>query len=666
MTARLQVKSRTVYAGVRRDDAAGGPYERIDGIFTFAVDPQHAANRAIADLGLARTHTDGCVHIEADVVILRPVDPPGGSTRVLVEATNRGRRIVPWILNRAGPPAPADPGIPSGDGFLFRHGFSVVFLGWQWDVPRDGVLLGLDAPRARSRGGHVRGHTVVEIRPNVAERTRRLADGSHQALPVHDVDEADAVLTVRDWDDDKPRVISRDRWAFVRETDQGLVPSRHHITLFDGFEPGRHYHVRYTAAEAPVAGCGLLALREAASFVRSPAADNPLAGHAERVHAFGMSQAGRLLRHFVYLGLNRTPAGTPAYDGMLIVCAGAQRGEFNHRFAHPSVQATPGPGHRFPFADVELDDPYGAADRDGLLKRQQQLGCVPKIMAINTSAEYWRGDASLTHIDPTGTRDLDPPEDVRLYAIASTQHLPGSIPQHDVHTSDRSRGRYGFNVVDFTPVPRAALLHLDAWVGRGVDPPPSRVPTLTEGTAVPRSQVLGALSMFRDLHLPDLDRLPSLRTVDPDPRVDGGTAPRRSTGRQVYPAVVSAVDPDGNEVAGIQLPDARVPLGTHTGWNPRHPSTGGSEQLAAMHGFTWFFSRTRAERQRHGDPRLSLEERYAGRDEFRKRAQEAAEALASDGYVLAEDVPLLVADALARWDYVMLGDHGPYSPFARR
>jgi hypothetical protein len=542
----------------------------------------------------------------------------------------------------------------------------VVYLGWQWDVIRDGVLLGLTMPRARRGGNHLTGRTVVEIRPNAPERCRLLAHGSHRPLPVHDLDEVDAVMTVRDWEDGRPSVIPRERWAFARETDQGHVPSREHVTLFEGFEPGRHYHVSYTAAEAPIVGCGLLALREAAAFLRSDAGSNPLAEPADRVYAFGISQAGRLLRHFVYLGLNRTLDGGTAFDGMITVGAGAQRGEFNQRFGQPSVQLTPSLGHRFPFADDELDDPHGNNPRDGLLARQRQLGAVPRIIAVNSSAEYWRGEGSLIHTDPAGPNDLKPPAEVRVLAMASTQHTPGTLPQDDLHPGDGSRGRYGFNVVDFTPILRAALLNLDAWVEHGIEPPPSAVPELARGTAVPRTTVLDDFARFGHVTLPDPDRLSVLRAVDLGPGTDRGIVRQPVKEGAAYPTYVSAVDSEGNEMAGIRLPDITVPLATHTGWNPRHPATGGGDRLMLMFGFSWFFTRTRAERQQLGDPRRSIEERYLSRDDFLKQTRAAAQTLVAEGYVLEEDVHLLLEDALARWEYVAAGKHEDFGPLARR
>jgi hypothetical protein len=664
MSTAFHLTSRSLYADGRTFGPYGA-YERLDGTLSYSVDPDDPANQMIVDLDLADVDSGGRVRFEGDVVILRPTDPSARS-RVLVEATNRGRRLLPWIMNRASRPDPSDPVIPVGDGFLLRHGFAVVYLGWQWDVIRDGVLLGLTVPEARRGGDHVTGRAVVEVRPNAPERTCLLAHGSHRPLPVHDLDEADAVMTVRDWEGDRPRVVPRDRWAFVRATEQGYVPSREYVTLFDGFEPGRQYHVIYTAAEAPIVGCGLLALREAASLLRSDAESNPLAGKANRVYAFGISQAGRLLRHFVYLGLNRTLDGGKAFDGMITLGAGAQRGEFNQRFGQPSVQLTPGLGHQFPFADDELADPYGHNQRDGLLARQKEVGAVPRIIAINSSAEYWRGDGSLVHISPAGTRDLKPPDEVRVYALASTQHTPGALPQDDFHPSDGSRGRYGFNVVDFTPLLRAALLNLDAWVEHGIEPPPSAVPELARGTAVPRTTVLDDYTRFGHVTLPDPDRLSVLRAVDLGPDAARGVVRLPVKEGGAYPVYVSAVDSEGNEMAGIRLPDITVPLATHTGWNPRNPAVGGDDQLMLMFGFSWFFTRTMAERQELGDPRRSIEERYFSRDDFLEQVGAAAQTLIADGYVLEEDVHLLLEDALERWDYVAAGKDEGFGPVARR
>jgi hypothetical protein len=118
-----------------------------------------------------------------------------------------------------------------------------------------------------------------------------------------------------------------------------------------------------------------------------------------------------------------------------------------------------------------------------------------------------------------------------------------------------------------------------------------------------------------------------------------------------FGSLVSAVDGDGNEVAGIVLPEIAVPLAAHTGWNLRHADIGGAEQLLVFAGATIPLARERAARAAAGDPRLSIAERYASREQYLERVRQAAEALAREGYLLADDVPLSVAAGARLWDH---------------
>jgi hypothetical protein len=117
-----------------------------------------------------------------------------------------------------------------------------------------------------------------------------------------------------------------------------------------------------------------------------------------------------------------------------------------------------------------------------------------------------------------------------------------------------------------------------------------------------------------------------------------------------YPNLVSSVDEDGNELAGICLPDISVPLATYTGWNVRHPDIGGPGQTLSLLGSTIPFPATQAERKASGDPRRSIEERYPSKEDYLRRVQQAAEALVEQGYLLAEDLPTAAAQASQRYD----------------
>ena len=649
----IDIRRRSPYAGGRAFGDVG-PYDRLDGEITFSVDPEHEANREIVDLTLAPRDSDGRVRFTSDLCLLIPHDPSRGSRRLVVELPNRGRKLIPRYVNRAAPHLPTAE-IPVGDGWAFRRGLSVAWIGWQHDVYRNDALMGLQAPEALIDGKPIRGEVIVEIQPNFAERTRLLANRIHRPYRTADVDDPDARLLVRDHPYGDNTEIPRSSWRFAREEDGRVVPSNEHVYLESGFEPGRIYSVIYTTEGAPVVGTGLLAFREIASFLRySQEARNPLAGAIERVYGFGVSQTGRMIRHFIHLGLNLDEEGRMAFDGLNPHVAGARRGEFNHRFAQPSVQPTPSFGHLFPFADREMDDPYGSGS-DGLLKRQRAKGGVPKVVYTNTAAEYWRGDCSLMHTDPNGERDLEPEPETRIYLFASTQHGPGSLPPGRLSPDEGDKGSHDFNVIAYQPLLRAAWMNLDRWVSEGTEPPTSVHPRLSDGTAVKNRHVVEHFSAFPGITLPNPDSLPVIRALDLGPGQHEGIGRYPAQPGKIYPAYVSAVDENGNESGGIRLPDLTVPLGTFTGWNTRAAETGAAGQIMKMQGITCFFRPTKGERESLNDPRPSLAERYPDKEAYLGQVRAAAEKLVDEHFVLAEDVDNILSDAAERYDLAIHG-----------
>ncbi|MCL5026394.1 MAG: alpha/beta hydrolase domain-containing protein [Chloroflexi bacterium] len=646
----LEIRSRRPYAdGVSFGDV--GPYERLDGIIRFAVDPIHELNLSVVDLDKAPRDGDGRVTFWSDFTLLAPLYRARGSGRLLFEVLNRGRKNVPRHMNRAETEAnPTTDRIDPGDGFLMRHGFSIAWCGWQWDVIRSAALMGLEAPLAQEDGRPIGGQTLIQFQPNEAHRTHLLADRVHNPYPAADLVDPEAVLTVQEYVRGPATVIPRDRWQFAREDGARVVPDDAHVYLSDGFEPGCIYTLAYRTNIAPVAGVGLLAVRDCVSFLRysSSAQGNPIAGAVERAYGFGVSQSGRFLRHFLYLGMNLDEERRMVFDGIMPHVAGGRRGEFNHRFAQPSVQSTPGFGFLFPFADDEYADAV-TGRVDGLLRRQREVGGMPKVFYTNTSAEYWRGDASMIHIDMAGTRDITPPENVRVYLFASTQHGPGSIPLSSTNANDGCRGRHPFNALDYSPLTRAALLNLDAWVSRGQEPPPSAYPRLADGTAVRPADLEVAFSNIPGATFPNPERVLRLMHVDIGPDASRGIGAFPARMGQPYPNFVSAVDGDRNEMAGVRMPDLSVPVTTYTGWNPRHPETGQPDQIIPMQGSTFPFAPTPEARQ-PGDPRPSIGERYSGWADYLAKVRAAAEKLVEEGYLLAEDIDVVVENAGARYD----------------
>jgi hypothetical protein len=353
-------------------------------------------------------------------------------------------------------------------------------------------------------------------------------------------------------------------------------------------------------------------------------------------------------RHFLSLGLNRCEDGSRAYDGFHVHVAGARRGAFNHRFAQPSNQTTPLWGHVFPFADVATSDPL-TGSTGGLLDRQVTTGDLPKIISTDSAAEYWRGDAALAHIDATGRRDLPEHPSTRRYLFAGVQHTPGYPGQSRTNPGTGTIARYRLNVLDYLPLHRAALVNLDRWITEGVEPPPSRHPRISDATAVERKEVLATFARLPDFEPPEPQRLPFVRTVDMggDEATGIGRYPAREGA--FYPALVSAVDGDGNETGGIRLPDITVPVGTHAGWNPRDPVTGSPEQIVAMNGLTLWFAPDEATRAARRDPRRSLAERYRDEADYAAKVRAAAVRLAAERYLLEEDVDRVVEAAVVRY-----------------
>jgi hypothetical protein len=637
------ITSREPYAGGQPFGQTGA-YERIEGRLTYAVDPGHPMNAGIVDLHLVPRDAQGRVRFSGDVSIFQPADPARGNGALLIDVPNRGRRLWPSQFNRASAEALLTDPCPPGDGFLMRHGYAVADVAWQWDVlPIAGLTF--EAPVALEADKPIRGQVMSEFRPNAPCHTFPLANMGHRAYGAAGVDEPGARLLVRDYPHGPATEIPRSRWHFARGRAGRFEGSPYHVFAEFDLEPGRIYSVVYTTEGAPVAGAGLLALRDAAVFLREGGAGPTF----DQVYSFGASQSGRILRHLLSLGLNRGESGGLAFDGVHVHIAGGQRGEFNHRFAQPSVLATPGFGHRFPFAAVETTDPH-TGERAALSARLREQDAMPRVVATNTSWEYWRGDASLIHTTPDGAADLPEDPDTRTYHFAGTQHVPGGLPQLTEFPLTGDRTRYGFGVVEHTPLTRAAFVALDRWVREGVEPPPSRHPRLADGTAVSRAEALASFPALPGLVTPDPERLPSIHTVDLGERAaEGiGSYPARLGG--AYAAVVSAVDGDGNETSGIRLPDVATPVGTHTGWNLRAPETGAPEQTAPFVGFTSFFAPTRAAREATGDPRPSIEERYASREDYAAQAGAVADQLVQEGYLLAEDTELVLKNALRRLD----------------
>lgn len=650
---KMEIKTRHPFAdGEAFGDA--GAYEQLDGTVYLAVDPENPANESIADLKLAPRNAAGLVTFSSDFRILRPVELQRGNRRILLDIPNRGKPLALRSINSApevAPDAPMDP----GNGFLMRQGYTVVWCAWQHDVPDTPGMLRISVPDAVTPAGPISGRVVVTFQLNTPSQVEFLSSRNHRPYTASDLADQTAVMTVQDHEDAPEQIIPREQWSFARLEDGKAVPDASHVYLASGFQPGKVYQVIYSTTGAPVVGLGQLATRDMAAFLRYATAQdgNPLAGYVDHAYSFGVSQSGRFLRLFLYLGLNWDEEGRQVFDGFMPHVAGGKMGEFNHRFAQPSSQATRSGNSLFPFSDAAQTDPETGLT-DGLLSRLSARGNLPKVMYTHTPSEYWAGHGSLMHSDLTASRDLDPPEEVRIYLFAGTQHALATFPPVD-SDADGYHGQHDFNVIDYRALLRAALTNLDRWVSNGEAPPPSRHPRIDDGTAVPPERVAETVEGIPGVTLPDPLRRFTRLDFGPDPRVP--TKVPAEVGK-VYPSLVSAVDKDGNELAGIPLPFITVPLATHLGWNLRHPDIGGAGQVLStggasggtLRGSTIPFPATQEEREASGDPRRSIEERYASRSQYLDLVKRAAETLIAQRYLMEEDLESLAGQAAQHYD----------------
>jgi hypothetical protein len=633
--SRIEVASRAaVLDGKSFGDT--GPYEKITGKVYFSVDPANPHNTGIVDLDKAPRNASGRVEFSTDLYVLAPKDAARANGVAFFDVLNRGRKNILRDFNRAASALDPTTAAELGDGFLMRQGYTLVWIGWQFDIPRRGGLMGLEAPPVLDPAGPITGRVSTTFTPNTADPTYPLDDlgryADTTAYPPVDPSSAANILTVRDGFLGSPQTISRDRWQFGRVKDGQVVPDISALHLKDGFAPGHVYELSYEAKGAVVAGLGFAALRDMASAVKHERG-GPIA--TPRVYAFGPSQDGRFLREFLYEGFNADEQGQRAFDGVIAQIAGAARGgDFNSRFARPN-----GAGFfvasLFPFLDLDQRDPI-TGKIDGLLTHLQP-DQRPKVFYTNTPGEYWGAGraAALLHTSLDGREDANVPDDVRIYLIAGTQHVPGG------YLPSQGPGRQKPNPNEYAWALRALLVAMDRWVRDDSAPPPSAHPRLSDHTLVPREKI-------------DFPAIPGVRsplTIPPGYRADLAGPPSAHP----LPLLVPQVDGDGNELAGIRLPDIEVPLATYTGWNFRSPSIGQPTELLPLTGSYIPLPLTRAAREAAGDPRLSIEERYGSRARYQALVSDRGAALVKEGYLLGEDLATVVDRALARWDDITKG-----------
>jgi hypothetical protein len=646
---RIEVASRADLLGGKPFGSVGA-YEKLTGKIYFEIDPSNSANTIITDIANAPRNARGRVEFSSDFFLIKPKQIERGNGTVLYEVSNRGGKGMLGFFNHAAGSLNPESEAHMGDGFLMKQGFTLLWLGWQFDPPKREGLVRVYPPLATDNGkpivGIVRSEVIVARKAFDAS----LADRDHVAYAVADPDDPWNTLTVRSTIEGRRQIVPRSQWKFARLEGGAAVPDSTRVYLASGFEPAKIYEVVYKSQNPPVAGVGPAAVRDAIAMLKYGSADawSIPAGTIQRAIAFGVSQSGRFLRTYMYYGFNEDERHRKVFDGVMAHVAGGGRGSFNLRFAQPSRDGHPFlnkfyPTDIFPFTDVVQTDSETRAT-DGLLSRVRPE-FMPKVFYTNSSYEYWGRAASLIHTTVDGRADAPLLSNTRVYLFAGGQHGPASFPP------SRSIGRQSNNPNDYRWFMRPLLLSMNRWIAEGVEPPPSRYPRVSDKTLV----------KLEELRFPRLPGVEIPKELHKAYRVDYGPdfaskgiithdPPEVAT---AFPMLVPQVDEDGNELAGLKMPEVSVPLATYTGWNLFNAESGPPNLLSSMQGSYIPLPGTRAERERTKDPRRSVEERYPGRDRYLGLVAEAAQDLIRQGYLLEEDLPGILDRAGQHWNYLL-------------
>ena len=647
--------------------------------------------RTIVDLRNAADGT-GTVKYSFDVVILTPTDPAKANGTLLYEVVNRGRTIALAALqdsntmdiyNAVKPVMPSEAkgvvrGKGAGNAFLLNQGYTIVLSGWQGDRPQrfsidrpaaitdknKWPVIGMTVPVARdvaNGNAPITGKVQDEF---IADKPKANLLGTYYKR----VPGTPATLTIRKTPNSSPIVVAETLWKYVpgagtaeagNTGPNGLghvaidraslrADARYAAALDDGSDNGSIYLFDYTAVDPKVLGLGFLATRDLISFLRYETKDasgnvNPLVTRPAIAVATGISQSGRYLRDFLWQGFNEDAKGRSVFDGMLTLVGGSRKTYTNYRWAKPGDYSRQqethyAPGDQFPFAYATITDPL-TGKSDGLLKKCTQTRTCPKVYQYDSPIEANGGRTSLLVTDGAG-KAIPVPDNVRLFYAPGTQHTP--LPATEAadlqpdYTVDRSVGKDDpsanpWALVSSTAMYRALFMNLEGWVKGTAKPLDNRYPSVSDGTlavATPNPASTGR----PDLAAAGLPYNGGYNTLSVNDESVSPPVP----GDRYYVVPQPTTDAQGNERAGVKMPDIAVPLATFAGYNLRKKGFVEGQQNG-LNSSQLAFPTTPATRK-VGDPRKSLLELYGSKAAYLDAVNRAVDQLVAEGFILAPGV----------------------------
>jgi hypothetical protein len=630
-----------------------GQYEYITGTATGEVSPSNPQNALITDLQLAPTNQNGNVVYQHNFYILKPLNMSYGNHKMMYEPPNRGNKTYQTLNNT--PTGTNDPAALTDttvleDSFLWTRGYTTVWSGWENNL---GPLAGLVAtaslpvafgPNNATLIGPGYEYIVTSGVTSAYTLAYPAASGAQSA--------PNAVLTHRVHLDDMPQIVPASGWAYTDANLRG-------IKLTTGnFVNNDIYEFSYIAKNPTVNGLGLAAIRDFNSFLRYSSIDdfgtpNPLAGGIERIYTETSSQPARTLNDFTYLGFNEDEGHRKVFDGMMQWIGAADGLNMNYRWSQTkrterNRQEQLYLEGLYPFANVPTLDPISNTT-DWRYRRCEQTSTCPMALEFYSANEFWVKAGSLMSTDPTGRYDLPDHPFTRLYLLSSKQHGGAGDP------TSKGLCQQFLNPLDSAPVQRALWIDLDQWSTLGISPPDSQVPKLSDGTLVPPLPQSGVgfpsipgvtytglkTTRYRFNYGPNFYQT-FVPTINP-PVITPPYEDNPANG-PIYPSYVPSTDSDGNDIAGIRLPELMVPLATYTGWALRsgvwaNDGCEGSGQYIP-------FAATRAQRLTAGDPRPSVQERYHSYKEYQAKVIQAVDNLVRRRFMICDDTQDIVTRLL--------------------
>lgn len=627
----LDLQSKTVYQNGKKFGKIG-TYEELKGKVYFEIDPMAAINQRVVDLRLAKRLTNGVVAFSSDITLLIPTDRSKINGSLIYEFNNRGGMLLPYV--------------DAETNALFSRGFVFVSTGWIGELLPNPNKLRLYAPIAYENQQAITSKIRTEIIGQKGKKRLSVNGNGHGAYEPTGKGYKTATLTRRMRVADPREVIDSDKfylessWADYSCERDGLP--KVDLIMEDSFAANYIYELIYEAKNPIVQGLGFVGIRDIISFLRYEKTEqNPLLDYnnqlfINRTISFGISQSGRALRMFLYEGFNEDELGRQVFDGAMPMVAGAGMGFFNHRFASPTRFSTQRESHLFP-ADY-FPFTYGASTdiftgkSDGILNQAIAKKVVPKVMHLQSSAEYWHRCAALMHLDLAKEKDAVIPANVRIYSIVGQHGAGNGIPK------DKKAGTLAVNHTNYAPFVRSLMVALDDWIKADKMPPPSVYPTIKNGTLTSWKDAAPNWQKIKNISYPKVIQQAYTADFGLDFSTTKHITQHPPIIKETYPIYVAKVDADNNEMDMLKVPAVSVPTGTYTGWNLRTESMGAAGDLLRLTGGYIPFAKTKKERIANQDSRLSIEEKYGDFSTYYQLYKTATTKLVQEGYLLEEEV----------------------------